>query len=55
MNNVTNIPQVEDNESDYRDQQRRIAFYAQRINEITLKAKAEEMSRKKAERIGGAV
>lgn len=54
MSDEKRIPEVETYTDQHAGQQKRIAFYAQMINEITLKAKAEENS-KRADRIGGEV
>ena len=54
MSEEKRIPEVETYMGQHAGQQKRIVFYAQMINEITLKAKAEKNC-KKADRIGGAV
>lgn len=54
MSDKKRIPEIETYAGQHAMQQKRIAFYAQMINEITLKAKAEKNC-KKADRIGGEV
>ena len=49
------IPQIETYSGGKDASQKRIEFYSQRIYELKCRAKAEEASRKKADRIGGAV